>query len=176
MLEQSQAGLTVCTSDSAGARRYHDAMAALRPFLHSNAALAWAVIVGALLMRAVVPAGFMPMATAHGIELVLCSGMAKPSDTTIAPAAGMMPGIQHHAMPDHAMPAGADGEHQIPAKPEAPCAFAGLTAPSIGGADIVLLAIAFASVVAAALFQRPDAPIRPRPFLRPPLRGPPAHA
>jgi hypothetical protein len=146
-------------------------MAALRPFLQSNTALVWAVIVCALLMRAIVPAGFMPMATANGIELVLCSGMAQPSDPTTAPAAaGMMPGMQHHAMPDHAMPDHAlqgrgDGGHQIPAKPEAPCAFA----------DIVLLAIAFASVVAAALFQRPDAPIRPRPFLRPPLRGPPAH-
>jgi len=157
-------------------------MAALRPFLQSNTALVWAVIVCALLMRAIVPAGFMPMATANGIELVLCSGMAQPSDPTTAPAAaGMMPGMQHHAMPDHAMPDHAlpgrgDGGHQIPAKPEAPCAFAGLTAPSLGGADIVLLAIAFASVVAAAVFQRPNAPIRPRPFLRPPLRGPPAHA
>jgi hypothetical protein len=148
-------------------------MAALRPFLHSNAALVWAVIVCALLMRAIVPAGFMPMATANGIQLVLCSGMAQPSDTMTAPAAA---GMMHHAMPHHAMPARVDGGHQIPAKPDAPCAFAGLTAPSLGGADIVLLAIAFASVVAAALFQRPDAPIRPRPFLRPPLRGPPAHA
>jgi hypothetical protein len=126
-----------------------------------------------LLMRAIVPAGFMPMATANGIELVLCSGMAQPSDTTTAPAAA---GMMHHAMPHHAMPARVDGGHQIPAKPDAPCAFAGLTAPSLGGTDIVLLAIAFASVVAAALFQRPNAPIRPRPFLRPPLRGPPAHA
>jgi hypothetical protein len=147
-------------------------MAAIRPFLHSNAALVWAVIVCALLMRAIVPVGFMPMATANGIELVLCSGMAQPSDITTAPAASaMMPGMTHHAMP-----ARADGGHQIPAKPEAPCAFAGLTAPSLSGADIVLLAIAFASIVAAALFQRPDALIRPRPFLRPPLRGPPAHA
>jgi len=143
-------------------------MAALRPFLHGNAALVWAVIVCALLMRAIVPVGFMPMATANGIELVLCSGTAQPSDTTPTPVAT---GMTHHAMP-----ARADGGHPVPAKPEAPCAFAGLTAPSLGGTDIFLLAIAFASVVAAALFQRPDAPIRPRPFLRPPLRGPPAHA
>ena len=147
-------------------------MAALRPFLHSNAALVWAMIVCALLMRAVVPAGFMPMATANGIELVLCSGMAQPSDTTTAlSAAGMEPGMPHHTVATRA-----DGGHQIPAKLEAPCAFTGLTAPSLGSTDIILLAIAFACVVRAALFHRPDAPIRPRPFLRPPLRGPPAHA
>jgi hypothetical protein len=157
----------------------------LRHLLRRNALAAWAVIASALLMKAIVPAGFMPMMTTDGLAIVLCSGMAGGTTTATPPGpAAAMPGMAHsgmahpdRALPDEAHPAdmghSRHGE-QTPAKPDVPCAFAGLTAPSLGGVDIVLLAAAFAAILAAALLPRPTPPIVRRAFLRPPLRGPPA--
>lgn len=145
-------------------------MGSLRHLLRRNALAAWAVIAGALLMKAIVPAGFMPVMTANGMAMVWCPGMTSAAPERAAMASTTMPGMMHHAIPAHPR----QGE-QAPAKADVPCAFAGLTAPSLGGADIVLLAIAFAAIVAAALLFKPIAPIARRAFLRPPLRGPPAH-
>ena len=94
-------------------------------------------------------------ASGGSITVELCSGygpmtMAMP-----------MPGTTHHG-----------GKHDG-GKAEQPCAFAGLNAPAVGGADPLLLAMALAFVMAAAFWidLRP-APRRSR-HLRPPLRGPP---
>ncbi len=141
-------------------------MGSLRFLLRQNALAAWVVIAVALLMKAVVPAGFMPAMTAAGMTVVPCSGM-----TTVSTPALAMPGMVHHAMPAHPT-----GQEQAPAKPDAPCAFAGLTTPGLGGADMVLPALAFAVLVAAALLFPPIARITRLAFLRPPLRGPPTRA
>lgn len=143
-------------------------MIAFAALLRSHAATAWTVIVCAVLLRAIVPAGFMPMVSANGVAIVACPGMASAqhgNDASVDP----MPGMVHHASPDHPQ-----DKQPAPAKTDGLCAFAGLTAPSIGGANSVLLAIALAIVSAAALLQRPALGITPRGFLRPPLRGPPA--
>ncbi|WP_242185660.1 hypothetical protein [Sphingomonas sp. CARO-RG-8B-R24-01] len=144
-------------------------MTALRPFLHRNALAVWLLIACALLMKAVVPSGFMPVMTANGLEIVLCPGV------TADASAGAMPGMMHHAMPAIAKQDGRTPAKQAPAKAETPCAFAGLTLPGLGGVDIVLLVIAVAAIVAAGLFFQPIAPIARSAFLRPPLRGPPVH-
>lgn len=139
-------------------------MEALRHILRRNTVAAWTVIALALLLKLLVPAGFMPTMTAHGLEMTFCPGMVEIPTAATKPMAGMA-----HAMPGHQQ------GKEAPAKPDSPCAFAGLTAPSLGGTDIVLLAMAFAAIVAASLFFQPIAPITRRAFLRPPLRGPPAH-
>lgn len=150
-------------------------MGSLRLLLRRNALAAWAVIAAALLMKAIVPAGFMPVMTASGMAMLWCPGMTEvaPASMTMAmaPQASVMPGMTHHATATHHR----QGE-QAPAKSEGPCAFAGLTAPGLAGVDIVLLAIAFAAIVAAALLFKPIAPVARCAFLRPPLRGPPARA
>ncbi|WP_010161368.1 DUF2946 family protein [Sphingomonas sp. PAMC 26617] len=141
-------------------------MGPLRILLRRNALATWMVIAAAVLMKAIVPAGFMPERTASGIAVVLCPGMA-----TAPERAGVMPGM---AAPALSPPR--KGHDQAPAKPDVPCAFAGLTAPSFGGIDLVLPAIAIAATLAAARLFAPNAPIARRAFLRPPLRGPPAIA
>lgn len=108
-----------------------------------------------LALRLVVPTGYMPLVAQGRIAIVECPGMATMPMAT--PDRHDAPG--HHA---RAM--------------EAPCAFAGLSAPALGGADAVLLLAALAVVAAAAITRVPPArPIRRR-HLRPPLRAPPPHS
>lgn len=71
----------------------------------ANRARLLTLLVAALVVRALVPTGWMPVATAEGVRLEQCAGQAPQ------PMAGM-----HH---DHR-----DGGKQMPV--DHPCAFAGL--------------------------------------------------
>ena len=112
------------------------------------------IIAAALLMRLIVPTGYMLDASHGAITVELCSGTG--------PMRMVMPGTAH---PDGGK------DHS---KAEQPCAFAGLAAPALGGADPILLAVAVALIMAAASRSVASAPPVRRVFLRPPLRGPPA--
>lgn len=109
-------------------------------------------------MKIAIPAGFMPTISGGQMVVSICLGTG-PMTMVMA-----MPGLEQ-GQPDH------DGHH---AKPEQPCAFSGLSAPFLAAADPILLAAAILFVL--ALGMRPEvmristAP----PYLRPPLRGPPA--
>ncbi|MEG3164390.1 hypothetical protein U1701_07270 [Sphingomonas sp. PB2P19] len=135
-------------------------MAALRHHLLRHRLLAAWFVAAALLMKMLVPTGYMASVSAGSITIELCSGYG-PQKPVVA-----MPGMTHH--PDD------EGQHgrEMP-----PCAFAGLSAPSLAGADPLLLAVAIAFVLATIfrIVVRPALPGAP-PYLRPPLRGPPAHA
>lgn len=74
-----------------------------------------AVLACALLLRLAVPAGWMPVADAHGLRLTLCGGMG-PIDGPAAPAMHMAG--SGHAMPGHDGHGGADH----------PCTFSALGA------------------------------------------------
>jgi hypothetical protein len=80
----------------------------------------------AMLARALVPTGWMPVATAQGLWIVPCSGTGPMIPQAAAPMAHAMPGM-HHEDPDH----GTTGVDH-------PCAFAGVT-PAL---DAPTLAIA----------------------------------
>lgn len=110
------------------------------------------MLAAALLLRLLVPAGFMPVVDHGRVTLAVCSGygpvVAKP---------------MHHG-----------GSHSMPAhETQSPCAFADLALPVLGGADPILLgeALAFVAVLALllAVTTTPRRPSR----LRPPLRAPP---
>lgn len=135
----------------------------LRIALGRHRWLAALVLAAALLLRVAVPAGYMPVMSAHGVTLVLCPGQAP---VRARPA-------MHHAMPgmSHDMP---DDSHH--ADYQNRCAFADLALPLIGGADAVLLAAAIAFVMARALRPARTLPPRPAPYLLPPSRGPPLPA
>lgn len=114
----------------------------------------------ALLCKLLVPTGYMISDDRGAITLSICSGFA--SQTT-------MPGMEDGSMAsmaDHGSPK----DH---GKVEMPCAYAGLSAQSLGAVDPVMLVAALAIVVARALLATPRPTFRPAPFLRPPLRGPP---
>lgn len=72
------------------------------------------LIAAALLMRAAVPGGWMPDASAHGWRIIPCPGTAPAAEHAHA----AMPGMAHH-MPAKSAPA----RHDHPA--ESPCDFAG---------------------------------------------------
>lgn len=120
-----------------------------------------------LLLKLVVPTGYM-IANDHGrIAVTVCSGVAP------VPVATDMPAM-HGAMTDHgkAQDHGKSGNH---GRAEMPCAFAGLSAALLEPIGTFQLAapIAFGVVLGLAAAM-PPAPPRPA-FLRPPLRAPPVY-
>lgn len=111
-----------------------------------------------LLLRLLVPTGYM-IGGEHGRPTIeLCSGVAGHSMT--------MPGMQG-GVADH-------GKSGDGGKAEVPCAFSGLAAAALGAVDpvrlVALLAFVMVTGLAPALLPAPS----PRAYLRPPLRGPPA--
>lgn len=134
-------------------------MRALRRLILIHRAAAAGLVAFALLMKLLVPTGYMPVVADGRFAVAPCAGYAP------AKAHAAMPGMAHHSD---------DGTGDD--RPEQPCAYAGLSAPSLGGADPLLLAAAIAFAAAAALRVAP----RPAPtefrHLRPPLRGPPTFA
>ena len=112
-------------------------------------------------MKILVPAGFMPVVSGARVTIEICGGIA-PAQTVMAPMTAMtMPGMAHH-------PGKADHQER-----KMPCAFSGLTAPSLAAVDPVLLAIAIVFIVGLVFRVTPAVPIAAQPYLRPPLRGPP---
>lgn len=145
----------------------------VRRLLLTHNALAALVIAVALLMKAVVPAGFMPMLVDGRVVIALCSGFGPVPPIA---AASSMAGMHHGAAMDEAHGGHDrkdDGQHDN--KPQ-PCAFSGLNAPSLAGADPVVLAIAIAFVLMLGLRIIVALPVRRAARLRPPLRGPPVIA
>ena len=131
---------------------------ALRHIIQRHWPAAGVLLLLTLCMKLVVPVGFMPTWSDGGVELIVCDGMA----TTVETMHGMH-GHHHHG-------------HDGPTKPDAPCPFAGLTAPALGGADPIQLAVALAGILVAGLFVVARISLLGIGHLRPPLRGPPTAA
>lgn len=131
----------------------------LRALTRSHARLTLALLVLALAMKALVPAGFMLSATGERFLTV----------TICADASGAAKTMQI------AIPAkdAAGGGHAETADKDSPCAFSGLGHAAIGGADPALLLAAIAFILLVGLAPLRAAIARDIPFLRPPLRGPP---
>jgi hypothetical protein len=129
-----------------------------RNLLMSNRTLAALVLACALVMKLIVPSGFMPTISHGHFIVIVC--------TSVGPMSMTMPGIDHDKPRE-------DGQH---GKPEAPCAFAGLSAPLLAAADLVLLAAAILFVMALGLRALMSLKAPALLYLRPYLRGPPATA
>jgi hypothetical protein len=114
---------------------------------------AW-LIAAAFAMKLVIPAGFMPVMSAHSITIELCDGYGAPM-------------LMTSDMTD-----GHDGHHK-PDKAQAPCSFTMLSAPTLAATDLILLAAAILFVMVQGT-RRVSLPIMMAGrLLRPPLRGPP---
>jgi hypothetical protein len=133
----------------------------LRAFLRDHRTLALLLIAAALVMKALVPAGFMVGTQAKTITVEICADTvgAQLSRTIAIPFAGKSDG--------------GSGEH---GKTDLPCAFGALAMATLGGADAVLLAAALAFVLALGFAVVRIAPAATPARLRPPLRAPPVHA
>lgn len=136
-------------------------MTGLRQYLLRHRAVAVWLVALALLMRVLVPTGYMLGMSAGSITVELCSGHgAMPM-----PMPMPMPGMAHHG-----------GDRSDHGKAEQPCAFSGLSAPSLAAADPILLALVVAFIVATAFRAAVPSLARRPAFLRPPTTGPPAHS
>lgn len=135
-------------------------MSSLRRLVRDHRLLAGWLFAAALLMRVLVPSGFMPVATADGFRIVVCTGVAVQPEVAAASHAAM-PGMTHH-----------DSTPDAPGH-DMPCGFAGLSMPSLGATDPVLLALAIAFVLAVVFGAAPPVLVARPTGLRPPLRGPP---
>jgi hypothetical protein len=121
--------------------------------------LAVLICAAALLLKLLVPAGWMVDGDGGRVRITVCSGvMATPMPETSR---------VHAAMPEHGRP----GDR---GRAEMPCAFAGLSAAVAALFDPVRLdgLSAFVAPAASVAKTRPTRPSAPR--LRPPLRAPPA--
>jgi len=126
---------------------------ALRRHLLHRPVLVACLLALALLAKLVVPSGFMLGTSGDGLTIEICTGYG--------PMKMVMPGT------------GGQHDKQDGVK-EMPCAFSGLSAPSLAAADPILLALAIAFVIALGYRAETPRPVRAAGFLRPPLRGPPA--
>ena len=135
-------------------------MQRVRGLLARHPAVLVALLLCTLLLRGLVPAGFMPSVADGRVGLVMCAGTmpVTPDAHTGNATAG------HHGPRD---------DHP---QPEQPCAYAGIQLPALASAVVVvpLLAMPLARDPPAALGRTP-APAQ-QSHLRPPLRGPPAVA
>lgn len=135
-------------------------MTALRRLLFQHRRLSGALIAAALVMKALLPAGFMPMASGGTMVLGFCSGYGPKTMAVTIPARedGSGSGGQEHD------------------KHEMPCAFAGLAMPGLAAVDPLLLVLAIAFLLERGLRTALAIPLVQRVYLRPPLRGPPLPA
>ncbi|WP_066718713.1 DUF2946 family protein [Sphingomonas pituitosa] len=134
-------------------------MFALRRLLLEHRLLCGWLIAAALLMKAVLPAGFMPVHAGGTLVLGFCSGYGPK---TIAVG---IPEREDRSSPDEHRAAG-----------EMPCAFAGLAMPGLAAVDPALLVLAIAFVLERAIRTAAAILTIARVYLRPPLRGPPRAA
>ncbi|WP_312490321.1 hypothetical protein [Sphingomonas sp.] len=136
--------------------------------------LAALLCLAALLLKLVVPSGYMIGEARGRWAIMLCPGtITAPQSTPLDPVSAMptMPGMSHAAATDHGRSDHPDDRHQ---RAEMPCAFAGLSAAALAATDPIQL-VALLAFVLATGFVAVAATVRSAPpYLRPPLRGPPA--
>ena len=131
-------------------------MHAVRALLFDHRRLAFGLVVLALLIKALVPAGYMLGDKAGHVLTVTICGDASGQTLT-----------KQIEVP---------GENGVHAKAEVKCVWGLLAMVALGGADVVLLAAALAFILALGIAASRPAPPSRSAHLRPPLRGPPAFA
>ena len=136
-------------------------MTTLRAFLHTHRRMAALLLGFALVMKALIPAGYMLGQQAKVLTVEICADVSGARVT------------HDIVIPQHSKPGETRGGQ---AKSEGTCAFSALSMASLGGADAALLALALAFILALGFAPLPAAPLARLERLRPPLRGPPAHA
>lgn len=136
-------------------------MPALRALIRRHRLLAAMLVVLALSLKAALPAGYMLGQHGQTLTVEICADASGGAVT------------KQVVVPRSGVPAEQAGAHE---KASAPCTYAALGFAALPGADVALLALALAFILALGLAPAPSAPRRRMSFLRPPLRGPPALA
>lgn len=133
-------------------------MSSLRRLLAANRPLACLVLAAALLVKALVPAGYMIVAGQDSVLISVCS------DATGA-----------HTVKQVVVPVkGQSTDAHEAAKKQ--CPFSGFNSHALADSDPALLALAILFALALGFAASPPLRIAGVERLRPPLRGPPAAA
>jgi hypothetical protein len=134
-------------------------MTIMRAYIFERRTWAMLLVAIALLVRGLVPAGYMVAPSALTLSVQICSDFQGEHGTIqiVVPRSGD----------------GQDGSGDHNQK-NPPCAFSALSMASMAGADGLLLAVALAFILAIGV-TAVGSPVRRRfAHLRPPLRGPPS--
>lgn len=142
-------------------------MNGLRTLIREHRMLAILLLVAAFSIKALLPAGFMVSASpTQTVAITICTGSADgPEILRLS-----LPAVDTHQAGQ------SDSGHSETGKQGDHCAFSGLAKVAMGGADAVLLALAFAYILVLGFQPLRRVPSGPVPHLRPPLRGPPVTA
>ena len=136
-------------------------MAQWRTFLYTHARLAMLLVVIALLVKAVFPAGYMLAPSNKSFTVTVCAdGNGEMQTRTVT-------------VPVQKSDPGGKVDHAQSGKG---CAYSALSIASTTGGDASLLVLALAFILLVGLAPAPQLSIASPHFLRPPLRGPPAQA
>lgn len=136
-------------------------MARWRTLLHAHAQLAMLLVVLALLVKALLPAGYMLAPSSKSFAVAVCADGSDEMQTrtvTVPVQNG-----DHGGKVDHAQ----SGKG---------CAYSALSIASTAGADASLLVLALAFILLIGLTPAPRQSLSIPYYLRPPLRGPPGQA
>lgn len=135
-------------------------MHGIRALIYRHRAAAMWLAVLALLVKAIVPAGYMVgQSSSRTFDIIVCS------DPTGMPIAQKL-----------VIPFENKGEHGGQQAVKGDCAFTALAYGAAPATDPALLLAAIAFILALGFTSLPAPPLRRVPHLRPPLRGPPATA
>lgn len=129
-------------------------MKALRAFFLHHRCLAAVLVMAALCMKALVPAGYMLGQGTQTLTVEICADS-----------------IGQHIVKQITVPQ--SGHSSEKDKGDSPCHFTALGHAALGGADPVLLALALVFIVAMGFAAVARSAPRRVSYLRPPLRGPP---
>lgn len=143
-------------------------MISLRRHIHRSCWHVATLILAALIIRLLVPTGYMPGMVDGAVVMRPCDGQrAKPAMMNMAMPSG------DHAHASHDDDRGEGGQH---GGFDAPCAFSGLATPALAATDPILLAAAIAFILASAFRMVTARGFRRDAHLRPPPQGPPTTA
>lgn len=132
-------------------------MLTMRTFLMGHRCLAILVVMAALCMKIVVPAGFMIGPNSKVLTVQLCTD-----------------GLGHAVTAKIAIPMKGDPSDSTGKQGKGDCPFSSLSMASMTGADPALLALALAFILALGFAPARTSHPKRVSYLRPPLRGPPA--
>lgn len=142
-------------------------MVSIRSFWRSHALAAALIVLAALLVRSVVPSGYMIARDARGAHTALCLG-ASGAPTRDSEALAAIRKVEAIIAQNKAGQDPVQDASQV-------CPYAVLSLGALPAVDPIQLAAAIVFVLAlgftlqhALVLQRPG-------FLKPPMRGPPAH-
>lgn len=139
-------------------------MQAVRHLLAQRQVALW-LCAATLILRLLVPTGYM-IGSDHGhVAIIACPGVTAPVQAAAMP-------MMHHAAESRP----ADHHPTDHGPSDGPCAFAGLSAAMLGAVDPVLLAGLVAFILRLGFVATRVANLAAFRHARPPLRGPPALA